>query len=121
MNKESNLKLYQIYKMRYLYLLTILTLIKPNLVHALTFTSPLGKINSFETLTTQIITSVIGATSVLALMSFLYGGWLWFFSRGDTKLIEKSKLVMIWSIAGLGAILLSYGAVNLLLTLMEVK
>ncbi len=92
-----------------------------NTAHALTFASPLGNINSFETLTTQIITSVVGAASVLALMSFLYGGWLWFFSRGDTKLIEKSKLVMIWSIAGLGAILLSYGAVNLLLTLMEVK
>jgi hypothetical protein len=89
--------------------------------HALTFDSPLGKINSFETLTTQIITSVIGAASVLALMSFLYGGWLWFFSRGDTKLIDKSKLVMIWSITGFGAILLSYGAVNLLLTLMKVK
>jgi len=88
---------------------------------ALTFDSPLGKINSFETLTTQIITSVIGAASVLALLSFLYGGWLWFFSRGDTKLIDKSKLVMIWSIAGLGAILLSYGVVNLLLAIIEVK
>lgn len=107
--------------MRYLLLLAILALFIPNLANALTFDSPLGNINSFETLTTQIITSVIAAASVLALISFLYGGWLWFFSRGDTKLIEKSRLVMIWSVAGLGAILLSYGVVNLFLTIMEVK
>jgi hypothetical protein len=107
--------------MRYIYFLTILTLFAPHLAKALTFNSPLGNINSFETLTTQIITSVIGAASVLAVISFLYGGWLWFFSRDDTKLVEKSKLVMIWSVAGLGAILLSYGVVNLFLTIMEVK
>lgn len=57
----------------------------------------------------------IGFAGSMALISFVYGGFLYVISFGDEGQTEKGKKIMIWAAVGLGITMLSYALVSIVL------
>lgn len=57
----------------------------------------------------------IGFAGTFALISFVYGGFLYVVSFGDEGQTEKGKKMMIWAAVGLGVAMLSYALVSIVL------
>jgi len=62
-------------------------------------------------LTSSIIKILLAICGSLALGSFTVGGIIMITAQGDETKISKGKMVLIWSIAGLAVIAVSYGIV----------
>lgn len=62
-------------------------------------------------LTAGIIKILLAICGSLALVSFTVGGIIMITAQGDETKISKGKMVLIWSIAGLAVIAISYGIV----------
>lgn len=60
------------------------------------------------TLIGQIIKGFMGIVGSLALLSFVYGGFLMLVSQGDAAKVKKGKDTMIWATGGLVVIFGSY-------------
>jgi hypothetical protein len=43
---------------------------------------------------------------------FVYGGFLWITSFGESKRIDRGKTILVWAVAGLAIIASSYVVVN---------
>jgi len=56
--------------------------------------------------------SIVGA---IALLMFIYGGFMWLTSGGEPDKIKKGKDVVIWSVVGLAIIFSSYLLVSIIL------
>ncbi|MFC1612562.1 pilin [Patescibacteria group bacterium] len=69
--------------------------------------NPKGTIE-IATIIGQVIKAVLGIVGSIALLMFLYGGFLWLTSRGNEQNITKGKNVLIWATIGLTVIFLSY-------------
>jgi hypothetical protein len=48
----------------------------------------------------------------IAVLLFLYAGWLWFTSQGSSEKIEKAKKIMVSAVIGLAIMFGSYAIVN---------
>ncbi|MBU4421767.1 pilin [Patescibacteria group bacterium] len=59
-----------------------------------------------------IIKAALGIVGSIALLMFLYGGFLWLTSTGNEQKITKGKSVLVWAVIGLAVIFMSYAAVN---------
>jgi len=59
-----------------------------------------------------IIKAALGIVGSIALLMFLYGGFLWLTSAGNEQKITKGKSVLVWAVIGLAVIFMSYAAVN---------
>lgn len=57
----------------------------------------------------------IGIAGSFALISFVYGGFLYVITFGDEAQVEKGKKIMIWAAVGLGIVMLSYAIVTIVL------
>lgn len=80
-----------------------------------TFRNPLG--NSEEDADPNVIfgravNAVLGISGSLALVMFIYGGFIWMLSGGNSEKANKGKNVLIWSSLGLIVIFSSYAMVN---------
>lgn len=80
-----------------------------------TLTNPLGTSDVRE-LVGRIISASLSVVGTLALVMFVYGGFLWLTSRGDVKMIGKGKETMTWAILGLVIIFGAYVIVRTVLT-----
>jgi hypothetical protein len=69
--------------------------------------SPVGEID-IPTAIGIIIKGILGIVGSLALIIFIYGGFLMLTSHGDTAKIKKGKDSMIWATAGLVVIFGSF-------------
>lgn len=89
----------------------------PSLVLAVTptLTNPLGTSDVRE-IVGRVISAALSVVGSLALLIFIYGGFLWLTSRGDTKMVTKGKDTMIWAILGLVIIFGAYVIVRTVLT-----
>lgn len=70
-----------------------------------------GKVGSTMTLQTFIGQLIKGALSIigsLALIMFTYGGFVWMFSRGDSKKVQEGKDIFLWASIGLAIVFSSY-------------
>ena len=67
---------------------------------------------------TRLILGVVGS---LALMMFVYGGFLFLLSGGAAQRVDHAKQVLRNATIGIGVIFLSWTIVNLLLTLLNGK
>lgn len=56
----------------------------------------------------QVISAVLGIVGSLALLMFIYGGFMWMLSGGNDKMVTKGKDTLIWATLGLVLIFLSY-------------
>lgn len=73
------------------------------------------QVKTFPELIGRILNAALGTVGSLALLMFIYGGFLWLTSGGSADKISKGKQIMTW--AGLGLILIfaSYALVRFVL------
>ncbi|KKR96777.1 MAG: hypothetical protein UU49_C0040G0004 [Candidatus Magasanikbacteria bacterium GW2011_GWC2_41_17] len=69
--------------------------------------NPLGTTNILD-LGARLIKAGLGIAGSLALLFFIYGGFLWLTSGGSPDKIKKGKDVFLWSVVGLVIIFSSY-------------
>jgi hypothetical protein len=74
-------------------------------------TNPLGT-TSLPKLIGRVISAFLGIVGSIALLMFIYGGFLWMTSHGNEQQITKGKNVLVWAIIGLAVIFLSYTLVG---------
>lgn len=75
--------------------------------------NPLGDdIKSPQVLVGQIINSLFGIIGSLALVMFIYGGFLWMTSAGSSEQVKKGKDIFIWAVVGLVVIFSAYSLVR---------
>lgn len=77
--------------------------------------NPLGT-TSLAAALGKVIRAFIGITGTIALVMFVYGGFLWLTSGGSQEQITKGKNVLVWSSLGLLLIFAAYALVNFVLT-----
>ncbi|MBI5022708.1 MAG: hypothetical protein HZC05_00885 [Candidatus Magasanikbacteria bacterium] len=79
-------------------------LLLPNIVLAAPATiplpNPLGTTNILD-LGARLIKAGLGITGSLALLFFIYGGFLWLTSGGSPDKIKKGRDVFLWSVEAL--------------------
>jgi len=80
-----------------------------------TLTNPLG-VTDPSTLIGRVIKAVLGIVGSLALLMFVYGGFMWMLSAGNEKMIEKGKSTLMWAALGLVVIFMSYALVNFVIS-----
>ena len=71
---------------------------------------------SAQSLIGRVINAALGLIGSIALLMFIYGGFIWLTSQGNEKQVETGKNVLLWATIGLAFIFLSYALVRFLLT-----
>lgn len=79
--------------------------------------SPVGDVD-IPTLIGYIIKGALGIVGSIALLMFVYGGFLMLISQGDAAKVKKGKDALVWAAAGLVVIFGSYIFVSYILTAM---
>jgi hypothetical protein len=64
----------------------------------------------------NISTFILGISGSVVLFVFVYGGFKWLFSRGDSKWVEEGKKAMTAGVMGLGIIFGAYVAINFIVS-----
>ncbi|PJE76385.1 hypothetical protein COV05_04825 [Candidatus Uhrbacteria bacterium CG10_big_fil_rev_8_21_14_0_10_48_16] len=105
-------------KKYYFLLLSSLLVLVPNVLLGATLDNPLGTTNIREVIA-RIIQSILGVTGSLALLMFIYGGFLFLISAGEAERVKKGKEVMKWAILGLVVIIGAYMIVSTIVTALE--
>ncbi len=77
--------------------------------------NPLGSTKDVPTLIGKVINGVLGVVGSLALLMFIYGGFMWMLSAGNEKMVEKGKNTLMWAAAGLVVIFMSYTLVKFII------
>lgn len=67
----------------------------------------------------RLIQAILGITGSIALLMFVYGGFLWLISAGEADKVKKGKEVMKWSVLGLVVIIGAYTIVRAVVTALE--
>lgn len=60
----------------------------------------------------NIIKAVLSIVGSVALLMFVYGGVIWITSFGESKKVEKGKIIVTWTVLGLALIAAAYVLVN---------
>jgi len=98
----------------------LIAIILPSIVlaqtKAITLDNPLGKDITVQTLVGRVISAVLGIVGSIALLMFIYGGFLWLTSSGNEQKITQGKQVLTWATIGLAVIFLSYTLVNFVIS-----
>ena len=74
--------------------------------------NPLGTTNTPQALIGRAISAILGLVGSLALIMFIYGGFLWMTSAGNPEQVKKGKETFVWAIFGLVIVFFSYALVN---------
>jgi hypothetical protein len=64
-----------------------------------------------EILIGKIINAVLGIVGSLALVMFVYGGFMWMLSAGNKERVQKGKEILTWATVGLVVIFSAYALV----------
>lgn len=78
-------------------------------------TNPLS-VSSVPQLIGNIINGVLGVVGSLALLMFIYGGFTWMLSGGNSSAVERGKNILMWAAIGLVVIFMSYALVSFVIT-----
>lgn len=74
--------------------------------------NPLGKGATLQVIIGRIISAVLGIVGSIALLMFIYGGFMWLTASGNDQRVQKGKDVLTWATIGLAVIFLSYTLVS---------
>ncbi len=88
-------------------ILSWMILLSPALVHAATLSNPLGT-SDINVIIGNIIRILLGFSGSIAFLMFIWGGFLWLTSGGDSKRVQKGRDTFIWASLGLVVIFTSY-------------
>lgn len=78
-------------------------------------TNPLNTA-SVPQLVSNIIKAFVGIVGAVALLIFVYGGFLWLTSAGEASKIQAGKDAMKWAVVGLAVVFSSYALVSFVLS-----
>jgi hypothetical protein len=87
---------------------------------AVRFTNPLST-NSFEALIMGIINWILGIVVSLAILFLIIGGLMYIVSAGDEERIKKAKNIILYSVIGLGIVILSWSIITELKDILGVR
>lgn len=68
----------------------------------------MGKTDQPTVLIGQIIRGLLGIIGSLALAVFIYGGFVWMTSAGNSQRVEQGRNTLIWAAIGLTVIFTAY-------------
>lgn len=77
------------------------------------------KTASIPELVKNVISTAVGVVGALALLIFVYGGFLWLTSGGEAAKIQSGKDAMKWAAVGLAVVFSSYALVSFVLSTLE--
>lgn len=69
-----------------------------------------------RTTTASIINVALGLLGMIAVVIFVYGGFLWMTAAGNDEQVTKAKTMMIQAVVGMAIILSAYAIVNFVIT-----
>jgi len=88
----------------------------PGKDNRVTLKNPLGKgVTSIPAIANNIIRAALGMIGAIALLMFVYGGFLWLTSGGSPDKVKKGKDVMVWAAIGLVIVFTSAALVSFVL------
>ena len=67
----------------------------------------------------NVVSTAVGVVGALALLIFVYGGFLWLTSGGEAAKIQAGKDAMKWAAVGLAVVFSSYAIVSFILSTLE--
>lgn len=74
--------------------------------------NPLPGVNSPEALIGKVIKAIMGIVGSIALVMFIYGGFVWMMAGGNSQAVDKGKSILMWAAVGLIVIFSSYALVQ---------
>lgn len=77
-------------------------------------TNPLS-VKTVPELIGKIINGILGVVGSLALLMFIYGGFTWMLSGGNSSAVERGKNILMWAAIGLVIIFMSYALVSFII------
>lgn len=84
-------------------------------VGAVTLLNPIG-LTDPRLIVGRIIKGVLSIIGTITLAMFIYGGFLWLTSMGESSKVQKGKSIFVWTTLGLAIIAGAYTAVNTVMT-----
>ncbi|MDO8425854.1 MAG: pilin [bacterium] len=82
-----------------------------------TLKNPLGdKVDSIPVLIGTIIRAGFGIIGSVALVMFLWGGFVWLTSQGESGKITKGRDTMVWAAIGIVAMFAAYALTDFVIT-----
>jgi hypothetical protein len=76
------------------------------------FPNPLGSSVTPQILMGRVINAVLGIVGSIALVMFIYGGFVWMTAAGNQESVTKGRNILIWATVGLIVIFSAYALVN---------
>ena len=77
--------------------------------------NPLGADITPQTFIGGIIRAILGIVGSLALVMFIYGGFIWMTAAGNAEQVAKGRNILVWATIGLIVIFTSYALVRFVL------
>lgn len=74
--------------------------------------NPLGDTTDVRVILGRVIDAALGIVGSIALLMFIYGGFMWLTSAGRAEMVNKGRDAMIWAGIGLGVIFGAYALVH---------
>ena len=97
----------------YFLALSLLLILPTQNVWAVTLINPLGEgATDVRVVIGRIIKAALGLSGSIALLMFIWGGFLWLTSAGKEEQVEKGKKTLTWATLGLIIIFGAYALTN---------
>ena len=106
------------YLRRRLFAVAAIALVWPASALAAVLSNPLGT-TSIQVIIGRLIRAMLGVTGSIALLMFIWGGFLWLISAGEPEKVKKGKDAMKWATFGLVVIVGAYMIVNTIVKALE--
>lgn len=74
--------------------------------------NPLGGTTDIPTLIGKVIKTSLGVVGAIALLMFIFGGFLWMTAGGASDKVKKGRDILVWATLGLALIFSSYAILN---------
>ncbi len=87
----------------------------PATTNAAALYNPLGSVN-VPTLIGRVIQAALGISGSIALLMFVWGGFVWLTSQGNPEKIKKGQGTLTWAVIGIAVIFGAYSLVNFIIT-----
>lgn len=67
----------------------------------------------------RVIAGLLGVVGSVALVMFIYGGFLWMIAGGNTETVKKARGTIVWAVVGLLVVFGSYALLNFVLKVLS--
>jgi len=98
----------------FFYSLLSLFLVAPSFAHAsdgVSLINPLAT-DDIRVIIGIVIKAALGLSGSIALLMFVWGGFMWLTSQGNAEKIEKGQKILTWAAIGLVVLFSAYTIVN---------